>query len=109
MLHGVAMKPARCGGLESNRLQIEYCIKHGLLWLGSGLTDPDVSLAATLCLYGAYGLTRLAALNGPQFLTADLLRTPLRIEGGKAWAPTGPGLGIDVDEDALEDLAARSR
>jgi len=108
MLNGAAMKPARCGGLESNRRQIEYCIKHDLMWLGSGLTDPDVSLAATLCLYGAYGLKRPAALNGPQFLTASLLRNPLRIEGGKAWAPTGPGLGVDVDEEALEDLAAQS-
>ncbi|MDF1799510.1 MAG: enolase C-terminal domain-like protein [Planctomycetota bacterium] len=105
---GLAMKPARCGGLESNRRQIEYCEKNDLLWLGSGLTDPDVSLAATLCLYGAYGLQKPAALNGPQFLTADLLVEPLRIEAGRAWAPTGPGLGVDVDLAALEDLAART-
>ena len=26
------------------------------MWLGSGLTDPDISLAATLALYGAFGL-----------------------------------------------------
>ena len=105
---GLAMKPARCGGLESCRRQIEYCESNDLLWLGSGLTDPDMSLAATLCLYGAFGLNRPAALNGPQFLTADLATEPLRIEGGKAWAPTGPGLGVDVDLAALEELAERT-
>ncbi|MEW6356371.1 MAG: enolase C-terminal domain-like protein [Planctomycetota bacterium] len=108
MIDGVAMKPARCGGLLSCRRQIELCIERGLLWLGSGLTDPDISLAASLCLYGAYGLKRPAALNGPQFLTADVLKTPLKIENGFAHVPTGPGLGIDVDEAKVTGLMKQS-
>ncbi len=108
MLDGMAMKPARCGGLTSCRRQIEICLKHGLMWLGSGLTDPDISLAASLCLYGAYSLKKPAALNGPQFLTADVLKKPLRIENGFAHVPTGPGLGIEVDEDKVVDLMKRS-
>jgi L-alanine-DL-glutamate epimerase-like enolase superfamily enzyme len=104
MLDGVAMKPARCGGLTSNKRQIELCLEHKLIWLGSGLTDPDISLAATLGLYGAYGLTKPAALNGPQFLTADVLKKPLRIENGIAHVPQGPGLGIDVDENKVIEL-----
>lgn len=108
MLDGVAMKPSRCGGLESCRRQIETCLKHGLVWLGGGLTDPDISLAASLCLYGAYGLKKPAALNGPQFLNADVLKKPLRIENGLAHVPVGPGLGIEVDEDKVVDLMKRS-
>jgi L-alanine-DL-glutamate epimerase-like enolase superfamily enzyme len=109
MLDGVAMKPARCGGLASNRRQIELCLEHNLIWLGSGLTDPDISLAATLGLYGAFGLRKPAALNGPQFLTADVLKKPLRIENGIAHVPEGPGLGIDVDEDKVVELMERSK
>jgi L-alanine-DL-glutamate epimerase-like enolase superfamily enzyme len=108
MMDGMAMKPARCGGLWSNRKQIELCLQHKLQWLGSGLTDPDISLAATLGLYGTYGLRRPAALNGPQFLTASVLATPLKIEDGRAQVPTGPGLGIEVDEDKVVDLMNRS-
>jgi len=108
MLDGVAMKPARCGGLVSNRRQIELCRAHGMNWLGSGLTDPDISLAAALALYGAYGLDRPAALNGPQFLTADVLARPLRIEKDLAYVPAGPGLGIDVDEQKVRELMRRS-
>jgi len=108
MCDGVAMKPARCGGLMSNRRQIELCREHGLLWLGSGLTDPDISLAATLGLYAAYGLEKPAALNGPQFLTADVLKQPLRIEKGIAYAPTGPGLGVEVDETKVKELMKES-
>lgn len=108
MLDGVAMKPARCGGLRSNQQQIELCLEHDLIWLGSGLTDPDISLASSLALYGAYGLAKPAALNGPQFLTASVLAKPLRIEKDQAHIPTGPGLGIQVDEQQVIDLMKRS-
>jgi L-alanine-DL-glutamate epimerase-like enolase superfamily enzyme len=108
MLNGVAMKSARCGGLRSSQQQIEFCLQHGLMWLGSGLTDPDISLSATLALYGAYGLTRPAALNGPQFLCASVLAVPLRIDKDQAHVPTGPGLGVEVDEQQLIDLMKRS-
>ena len=109
MIDGMAMKPARCGGLWSNRRQIELCQKHGLMWLGSGLTDPDISFAATLGLYSAFGLTKPAALNGPQFLTADVLKTPIHVENGEAEVPTGPGLGVEVDEQKVAALVEQSR
>jgi L-alanine-DL-glutamate epimerase-like enolase superfamily enzyme len=108
MLDGAAMKPSRCGGLESNRLQIEYCQKHSIIWLGSGLTDPDIAFAATLGLYSAFGLKKPAALNGPQFLTADVLKKPLTVKNGIAYVPEGPGLGIEVDEEKVVELMVQS-
>lgn len=108
MLDGVAVKPARCGGLLSCLRQIELCQENNLTWLGSGLTDPDITLAASLGLYGAYGLNKPAALNGPQFLTADVLKKPLRIENGQAFVPEGPGLGIEVDENKVIELMEQS-
>ncbi len=81
---------------------------HGLAWLGSGLTDPDISLAATLGLYAAFGLQRPAALNGPQFLTADVLTRPLQIHDGVAEVPSGPGLGVEVDEQKIADLMQKA-
>ncbi len=108
MLDGISMKPSRCGGLLSNRRQIELIEQHGLMWLGSGLSDPDITLAAALGLYGAYGLQKPAALNGPQFLTADVLTTPLKIVGDLAQIPTGPGLGVEVDEEKLAQLVKSS-
>lgn len=108
MLDGVAQKPARCGGLFSCRRQIELLQENGLGFLGSGLTDPDISLAATVALYAAYGLTQPAALNGPQFLTASVLKQPLTVVDGKLSLPAGPGLGIEVDEAKVRDLSART-
>jgi L-alanine-DL-glutamate epimerase-like enolase superfamily enzyme len=105
MCDGVAMKPARCGGLLSARRQVEFLLEEGLIFLGSGLSDPDVSLAASLILYAAHGLERPAALNGPQFLSGSILAQPLVPADGQIEAPVGPGLGVDVDEEKLAALA----
>jgi L-alanine-DL-glutamate epimerase-like enolase superfamily enzyme len=108
MLDGVAMKPSRCGGLAPAKRQIEILLDAGLMWLGSGLTDPDISMAAALALYGAYGLTKPVALNGPQFLTTDVLTRPLDIKDGSATVPTGQGLGIEVDEAKVIELMKKT-
>ncbi|MGI6454523.1 MAG: mandelate racemase/muconate lactonizing enzyme family protein [bacterium] len=104
-LDGVAMKPARCGGLTSARRQIELLQDAGLMFLGSGLTDPDVSLSASLALYHAYGLNKPAALNGPQFLSHSVLKTPFQIANGVISLPQGPGLGIVVDEEKIREIS----
>jgi L-alanine-DL-glutamate epimerase-like enolase superfamily enzyme len=107
ILDGVAMKPARCAGLTDARRQVELLGRHKLMFLGSGLTDPDLSLAASLLLYGAYHLQYPAALNGPQFLAGtSILKTPLIPVDGQLAIPTGPGLGVEVDEAALDRLRA---
>lgn len=108
MLDGIACKPSRCGGLTSNKRQIEMIERHGLKWVGSGLTDADISLAATLHLYTAFGLKKPAALNGPQFLTASILKKPIPVVGGRMSCPEGPGLGVEVDEEKLNALVERS-
>jgi len=106
MLDGVAMKPARCGGLLPARRQIALVIEAGLLWLGSGLTDPDVSLAASVALFAAFGQRRPCALNGPQFVAQSYLETPLLPAEGRLAVPGGPGLGVTVDEASVRRAAA---
>jgi L-alanine-DL-glutamate epimerase-like enolase superfamily enzyme len=101
LLDGVAMKPARCAGLWDARKQVELAQKHGLMVLGSGLTDPDVSLAASVLLYGAYGVDKPCALNGLQFLAGSFLKKPFELKDGGLELPAGPGLGVDVDENAV--------
>ena len=104
MLDGVAMKPARCAGLTDACRQIEMALDRGLMFLGSGLTDPDLSLAASLLLYGAYDLQYPAALNGPQFLSGSILKTPFEVVDGTLAVPAGAGLAAPVDENRLEQM-----
>ena len=107
LLDGVAMKPARCGGLTEARRQIEMLRNAGLMVLGSGLTDPDISLAASLVLYGAYDLKYPAALSGPPFLEGSILKSPLKFIEGQIEVPGRPGLGVEVAEERLKDFLVK--
>ena len=98
-----------CGGLVSAVEQIEIVEQAGLMFLGSGLTDPDISLAASLILYGAFGLKYPAALNDPQFLGESVISEPFKPVGGKVRIPKGPGLGVTVDEDKVKALVEASK
>lgn len=106
MCDGIAMKPARTAGLWDARKQIEIVQRHNLMFLGSGLTDPDISLAASLQLYGAFRLKYPAALNGLQFLDGSILRKPFLLENGALRIPAGHGLGVEVDEKKLKEFAS---
>lgn len=105
LIDGVAMKPARVGGLGPQRRIIEIVQDAGLMFLGSGLTDPDIGFAASVQVYAAYGLRYPAALNGPQFLDATIASSGVIVEGGHALVPIGAGLGVEVDEGRLASLA----
>lgn len=101
LLDGVAMKVSRCGGLTEAHRILGYMRQHGLLFFASGLTDPDLSLAASLLLFGAHGLERPAALNAPQYLGGTILRSPIAVSGDEAEVPPGAGLGVEIDESRL--------
>ncbi|MGE0756869.1 MAG: mandelate racemase/muconate lactonizing enzyme family protein [Pirellulaceae bacterium] len=107
MLDGVAMKVARCGGLYEAVRILQLVQDEGLLFFGSGLTDPDLSLAASLQLFAAFELPFPAALNAPQFLSTSILRQPCEVRAGQARVPCGAGLGVDIDAARLPvpDLA----
>ena len=101
LLDGVAMKVARCGGITHARRLVQILQDRGLLFVGSGLTDPDISLAACLALFGAYDLSYPAALNGHQYLKGSILTKPFEVVAGKIAVRSGPGLGVEIDEAKL--------
>ena len=101
MFDGIAMKVARCGGLwHASRIAL-LLRDNGLQLFASGLTDPELSMAATAHFFGWAGLEFPAAVNGPQFL-ADRGTTDeaFRPRDDVMRVPTAPGLGI-----TLADLA----
>ena len=105
MLDGIAMKVARCGGLWHAARIVEGMQRDGLRLFASGLTDPELSLAASVHLFAWAGLKHPAALNGPQYLadrgTAD---AAFRAVGDLVGVPSAPGLGVTPDAMALQTL-----
>jgi L-alanine-DL-glutamate epimerase-like enolase superfamily enzyme len=110
MMDGIAMKVARCGGLWHAARIVDMLRSRSLQLFASGLTDPDLSLAASVHLFAAAGLARPAALNGPQFLEGrGVTDTRLRAAGDLIKVPTAPGLGIEVPNAAYRTVAGTRR
>ena len=94
MLDGITIKTARSSGIWQSQKIIRLTKEHGLALLGSGLTDPDFSLAASLHLFAWAGIDKPCALNGPQFLGNTLVENGLEQQGDMIQVPRGPGLGV---------------
>ena len=107
---GVAVaKVQRQAGLYRSRQLCEAAEAAGLELSLSGLTETDLGLAAGLHLAAAFDINPLA-LNGPQYIDTPFLSERVWRGGGRVRLPSGPGLGVEVDEDwvrrhALEALA----
>jgi muconate cycloisomerase len=105
MFDGIAMKVARCGGLW-NATQIAQLLQEsGLLLFASGLTDPELSMAATVHFFAWAGLELPAAVNGPQYLADRGTMDPsFRPRGDNLHVPAGPGLGIELPDAVLKSM-----
>lgn len=104
MLDGVTIKTARSSGIWQSQKIIRVAKKHGISLLGSGLTDPDISLVASLHLFAWAGIDRPCALNGPQFLGNTLIENGLEQQGDLILVPQNFGLGIDMQPDTENHL-----
>ncbi|MGI5507074.1 mandelate racemase/muconate lactonizing enzyme family protein [Lentzea sp. CA-135723] len=97
-------KVQRSGGLTLSHRLCQLAEDCGVRLLGSGLTDSDIGLAASLHLFSAHGIGGPADLNGRQFI-ASPYASGLTVRDGVAQVPSGPGLGVEVDESVVRELS----
>jgi L-alanine-DL-glutamate epimerase-like enolase superfamily enzyme len=75
------------------------------VWHGSGL-DLGIATAAQLHIAGATPNCELPGDQvGPWVREHSLVRTPFEVREGRVKIPEGPGLGVEVDLEALERYA----
>jgi len=98
-------KVQRSGGLTLSRRMCALAEDSGVQLMGSGLTDSDVGFGASLHLFAAYGVDRPVDLNGRQFIESPYAGPTVRVEAGTAHVPDSPGLGVEVNEAAVRELA----
>ncbi|MEJ8638708.1 mandelate racemase/muconate lactonizing enzyme family protein [Streptomyces sp. MS2.AVA.5] len=98
-------KVQRSGGLTLSRRLCSLAEDCGVRLMGSGLTDSDLGLAASLHLFSAYGIDTPVDLNGRQFIDSPYASETVRVEKGVARVPDAPGLGVEVDEAVVRELA----
>ena len=95
----INVKPARMGGsLEAGRLH-DLTLGHGVpLWCG-GMLETGLGRAANLALAALPGFTLTGDLSASRRYYARDLTPPFELHDGHLLVPTGPGLGVEVDED----------
>ncbi|MGI5420114.1 mandelate racemase/muconate lactonizing enzyme family protein [Actinomadura luteofluorescens] len=98
-------KVQRTGGLTLSRRLCALAEDCGVALMGSGLTDSDLGLAASLHLFSAFGVDTPVDLNGRQFIESPYAGPTVEIRDGTARVPDAPGLGVEVDEQTVRDLA----
>lgn len=105
----VNIKPGRVGGyLEAVDIH-DICVTHKIpVWCG-GMVETGLGRAANVGLAALPGFTLAGDVSASdRFFTRDIITTPFVLRDGGLDVPTGPGLGVEVDEDALKDLTVWS-
>ena len=69
----------------------------------------ESSIASAALIHLGYAIPNLDWGLNPtsHYLAEDVVRTPLAPKQGGSERPTGPGLGVDVDERAVRRFRAR--
>lgn len=99
----------RPGGITLALRAIDYFARRGM---GTVLHNQPLGIASAAQVQ--IGAARAPALGhamelfGHVMLEDDLIREPLDYAGGSVAVPEGPGLGVALDEDALERYATRA-
>jgi muconate cycloisomerase len=102
----VSLKLVKHAGLLGVRKVAAVAEAAGIGLYGGCLLESSVGAAAHLQVFStlrelAWGCEHF----GPQILTGEYVTEPLRFEDFHVHLPTGPGIGVSVDEDRLRHYA----
>ena len=101
----VNVKAGRVGGyLEAVRVA-DVCAAHGVpVWCG-GMVETGLGRAANAALAALPNFRLPGDVSAAsRFYARDLVTRPAVLEDGHVRVPTGPGLGVDVDDAVLAEI-----
>ncbi len=91
----------KCGGLTEAWRIAWTAYEHNIQWVPHGW-NTAIGLAADLHLSAAMPVARYVEYLTPSPYLDDLVTTPFRVDAeGYLTVPDGPGLGVQLDRDAL--------
>lgn len=101
----LVLKPMLLGGLTGAALVARRAFEHGIGAFVTTTFDSSIGTAAALQLAAALPWDAAHGLGTGEHLAADVTAGTLLPAGGRLALPGAPGLGVDVDEAALEAVA----
>ena len=97
----LVVKPARVGGLRQAEAIIELATTESVPIIVSTLFESGVGLAGALHLAATAPGSQAHGLATAGLLESDLLVESPVIRDGQVAVPSGPGLGVELDEEAV--------
>jgi o-succinylbenzoate synthase len=101
----VNIKPGRVGGLLEARRVHDVCAAHGVpVWCG-GMLETGIGRAANVALAALPNFTLPGDTSASgRYWRRDIVTEPFVLRDGHVDVPSGPGLGIEVDETWLDEI-----
>jgi L-Ala-D/L-Glu epimerase len=104
----LVIKPQLAGGLRVGQQMIQAATERGVRSIITSTIETGIGLAAELHLAAASpAVTLECGLATLHLLVDDLLVDELPVRNGFLTVPTGPGLGVDLDRQALDRYCVR--
>src|SRR5262249_12274732 len=104
----VSLKLIKLGGLAIAVDAARHAERLGLsVNVAAKIAESGIASAAAIHLACAAPAVDLGASLTHFYLAEDIVKVPRRISDGIVALPTAPGLGVDVDESAVERFAVK--
>jgi len=105
----INLKVGRLGGVLTCKAVHDLCLERGVpVWCG-GMLESGVGRAANIALASLPGFVYPADISASDRYFHRDLTEPFVMANSQLDVPTGPGLGVDIDESSLKDLGALRR
>lgn len=109
----ISVYPGKNGGLLKSRLICKMAESAGIAChIGSNL-EWDIATSAMIqlavCTANIKSQQFPVDILGPLYYETRLTSSPVRLEGGFAYLPSGAGLGLQIDEQSIRELSQPGR
>lgn len=105
-----SVKLTKVGGFRRGRDVVAIAAAGGVACHSGTSLETSLGTAASLQLAcAAPGMSWGSELFGPLLFAEEIIREPLRFEVGQLHLPEGPGLGVELDMDAVAALRRPGR
>jgi muconate cycloisomerase len=105
---GVSLKLIKLGGITAALEAASLCRRLGLkVNVAAKIAESSIASAAAIHLACAVPNVDWGVSLTHFYLTEDIVRRPLPLRAGIVALPDGPGLGVDIDEAAVERFRVR--
>jgi len=106
----INIKIGRVGGLTESKRIHDYCVRHGIdVWCG-GMLEAGVGRAHNIALTTLNGFTMPGDTAGSsRYWEKDIISPEVTVKDGVITVPDKPGIGYDIDEEALNEFTVEEK